>query len=284
MTHEFEKIKKEYRRIEMSKADVKQMKAKIRDAEAENHQTHKAVKGWVIGLAVAVMLCILPNTNVQVAEAMGNIPVIGGFFSLITIREYKNTYQKSEADVDVSGLQSKNKTGQKTAKEVNKDIRRLTNQYIAEYKSVTKSKGLENLKVDSKVIAKTKHYFTLKLTSTRSAADSYEEDHYYTISLDTGKRISLNSLFKKNADYQTVLKNNVKKQMLSLAKKDKNKIYWVANHDPDFKESDLTTKASFYLNKKGNIVICYNQGDVAPMYMGTQQFEIPHQAVKDILK
>lgn len=286
MTHAFEKMKKDYQEVTMTSDNVKKMKQKMNQALSENLQERKrySVRRRIVIACLALILCILPNVNENVAHAMSNIPVVGGFFELITIRDYHDSHKKSQANVNVSGLQTQNKKTEKTAKQVNQDIDHLVDQYIKEYKEVTKDKGLENLSVSSQVIAKTKHYFTLKLTATRSAADSYEEDHYYTISLDTGKRIKLASLFKKGSDYQTVLKNSVKQQMISANKKDANKIYWITQKDEDFNEDDLINKASFYLNKQGNIVLCYNQGDVAPMYMGALRFTIARDSVKTILK
>lgn len=286
MTHEFEEMKKNYEKVTMSPQEVKKMKERISQAMAENVQERKKlrVRRRILAVSLALMLCLLPNLNESFARTLADVPMIGGFFELITVRDYHDSYKKSTADVNVSGLKTKHKKAEKTTKQVNKDIARLTDQYIKEYQEVAKNKGLENLSVSSQVIAKTKHYFTLKLIATMSAADHYEEDHYYTISLDTGKQIKLSSLFKKGTDYKTVLKNDVKKQMRSAAKKDPNKIYWITQKNDDFKESDLINKASFYLNKKGDIVLCYNQGDVAPMYMGALQFTIAKNTVKTILK
>lgn len=41
---------------------------------------------------------------------------------------------------------------------------------------------------------------------------------------------------------------------------------------------------SFYLNEKNNVVIGFNEGDVAPMYMGTVEFEIPAEVLENIRK
>lgn len=39
-----------------------------------------------------------------------------------------------------------------------------------------------------------------------------------------------------------------------------------------------------YLDSDGHLVICFNEGDVAPMYMGCVQFVIPDEVVADIRK
>lgn len=49
---------------------------------------------------------------------------------------------------------------------------------------------------------------------------------------------------------------------------------------PDFKS--ITDETSFYLNEKNNVVIGLNEGDVAPMYMETIEFEIPAEVLRDI--
>lgn len=46
----------------------------------------------------------------------------------------------------------------------------------------------------------------------------------------------------------------------------------------------VTDETSFYLNEKDNVVIGFNGGDVAPMYMGTAEFEIPAEVLEGIRK
>ena len=41
---------------------------------------------------------------------------------------------------------------------------------------------------------------------------------------------------------------------------------------------------SFYLNQNGEVVICFNEGDVAPMYMGCVEFVIPNEVLADVRK
>ena len=64
---------------------------------------------------------------------------------------------------------------------------------------------------------------------------------------------------------------------------DENVYYWL--HDEiveNFKS--ITDETSFYLNEKDNIVIGFDEGEVAPMYMGTVEFEIPADVLRDIRK
>lgn len=170
-----------------------------------------------------------------------------------------------------------------------REIKSLTNKYVADFKQTKKADGKVDLDVSTDIIAKTDNYFTLKLTAVETQADSYQENHYYTIDLKTGKQIQLKDLFKDGADYKSAIKADIKKQMIEHEKETEDVNYFVADSKEDqeitgFSEDDLISKASFYLDKDGNIVICYNQGDVAPMYMGALEFTLEKSAVADILK
>ena len=54
------------------------------------------------------------------------------------------------------------------------------------------------------------------------------------------------------------------------------------NEELNFKT--ITDETSFYVNEKDNVVICFNEGEVAPMYMGAVEFEIPADVLSDIRK
>lgn len=291
MTDKLESLKNEYAGFSMNEKAVNQMKSRIEMAKVENkiEARKRHIRGWAIAAAAALTIFILPNSNASVANAMSNVPVMGGFFSAITIRDYHSDSKNATASVEVNGLKSNDKTGKKTADEINREIKSLTNKYVADFKQTKKADGKVDLDVSTDIIAKTDNYFTLKLTAVEAQADSYQENHYYTIDLNTKKQVKLADLFKKNTDYKTAIKNDIKKQMLEHEKESEDVSYFVSDSAEDkkitgFSDDDLVSKASFYLDKNGNIVICYNQGDVAPMYMGALEFTLEKSAVADILK
>lgn len=291
MTDKLESLKNEYAGFSMNEKAVNQMKSRIEMAKVENkiEARKRHIRGWAIAAAAALTIFILPNSNASVANAMSNVPVMGGFFSAITIRDYHSDSKNATASVEVNGLKSNDKTGKKTADEINREIKSLTNKYVADFKQTKKADGKVDLDVSTDIIAKTDNYFTLKLTAVEAQADSYQENHYYTIDLNTKKQVKLADLFKKNTDYKTAIKNDIKKQMLEHEKESDEVSYFVSDSAEDkkitgFSDDDLVSKASFYLDKNGNIIICYNQGDVAPMYMGALEFTLDKNAVADILK
>ena len=74
-------------------------------------------------------------------------------------------------------------------------------------------------------------------------------------------------------------------QMQQQMAEDDGKMYWVDNAEvPEWNFDKITDETSFYLDSDGHLVICFNEGDVAPMYMGCVQFVIPDEVVADIRK
>lgn len=46
----------------------------------------------------------LPNTNIQIAHAMENIPLLGGFFRLVTVRQYNYSDENHDAEVELAQI------------------------------------------------------------------------------------------------------------------------------------------------------------------------------------
>ena len=65
---------------------------------------------------------------------------------------------------------------------------------------------------------------------------------------------------------------------------DEDKMYWLHDEIAELNFTAITEDVSFYLNEKGNVVIGFNEGDVAPGYMGAVEFEIPAEVLSDIRK
>ena len=60
--------------------------------------------------------------------------------------------------------------------------------------------------------------------------------------------------------------------------------YWLHDEIEAMNFKSITEETSFYLNEVGNVVIGFNEGDVAPMYMGAVEFEIPAEVLAGIRK
>ena len=281
----------------------------LRESPVQGKGARKAgKKGWNVWQAVAAAAAvfaismIVPNTNAKVAYAMSNLPLIGTYFELVTFRNYQYESDRMQADVTVpqinvteeEALLTDNTAGkvdkqaEQTAEAVNGQIKEVTDRLIEEFETNMKEqyakKGYQSLQVTSEVITQTEKWYVLKLTASWAEADGYEENHFYTIDRTTGKQVALKDLFAKGNDYKTVISENIKEQMRTQMAEDDSKSYWLDDQDmPEDNFISITDEANFYINENGELVICFHEGEVAPMYMGSVEFVIPKE-VTDSLK
>lgn len=170
-----------------------------------------------------------------------------------------------------------------SAEEINSEIEKITNRLIEEFEThIQEEMGYRDLVVKSQVIAQNENYFTLNLSCFEAAASGYEWNYFYTIDLNTGKRLQLKDLFKDGADYITVISDNIKKQMKEQMEADENIYYWLEDEIEEWNFKTITEDTLFYLNEEGKVIISFNEGDVAPMYMGVVEFVIEKEVLRDI--
>lgn len=246
-------------------------------------------KPWVrlvAGIAAAAAFSVaLPNTSPQVANAMQNLPVVGNYFKLVTFRDYHYESCKHSADISVDKVAVSGVTGpatkeaKKSSQAVNREIAQETDHLTKEFKASLKKGGYGSLTVETKQVTNNRYWYVAKLTAVQTQADSGESSRYYVFSKASGKRVKLGDLFKSGSNYQKAISQNIIKQMKQEMKADKNKSYFLKeNGDPDG-FSQIKKQQQFYINKKNQVVIAFNQGEVGPMSMGSQSFVLPNKLV-----
>lgn len=262
--------------------------------------------------AAAAVLIILPNTGASVAHAMGSIPVVGKLFQAVTFRDYQYESDRFDANVEVPQIvvddmagegektpeqdqekdsaagQSKGEISdelQGTLDQINFDIEEVTNQLIEEFQaSADLGESYGSLEIHHETVTNNDRYFTLKLSMYQGAGSGFESYKFYTIDKRTGKQVQLGDLFKEGSDYNERLSENIKDQMRSDMAEDENKIYWVDYEDvSEWNFERLKEDQNFYFDEAGNIVISFDEYEVAPGYMGALEFTVEREVFEDIL-
>lgn len=294
---ELQALRSEYEKQQMTEEQVEQLHQKIREAKKMNQNKEKqtgVIKFAAAAAAVVVgVFIILPNTSGTIAHAMEQIPILGQLVKVVTFRDYEYEGERNMADIEVPEIkpeeQIENSALQenidRTTAEINAEIQSITDNLIAEFeRNLDEEMGYQDVVVTSEVLATTPDYFTLKLICYQGAGSGYQWNYYYTIDLNTGERLQLKDIFKEGADYITPISENIKQQMQEQMDADENVYYWLNDEIEEWNFKAITDETSFYLNEKDNVVIGFNEGDVAPMYMGTVEFEIPAEVLEGIRK
>lgn len=97
--------------------------------------------------------------------------------------------------------------------------------------------------------------------------------------------MKLSDLFIEGSDYRTIISDDIKKQMRKQMDEDENVSYWLDDKEvEEWNFEEIPEDVSFYVNENNELVICFNEGDVAPMYMGTVEFVISNEVLGEIRK
>ena len=125
--------------------------------------------------------------------------------------------------------------------------------------------------VDSEVLTDDERWFSLGLVLYQGAGSGYERHRHYTIDKTTGKRAVLSDFYGE--DYVQTISEEVKKQMKERMEADENVVYWLENEDiPEWNFQVIAEDQDFYVNSSGQVVICFDEYEVAPGYMGCVEF------------
>lgn len=287
-------LKGEYQKKQMSEVQLVQLHRKIEEAKRMS-KSERSKKIWIrfsaTAAAVVGAFLILPNTSVTIANAMEQIPVIGQLVKVVTFRNYEYETDRNMADVEVPEIVVEEpakdtqvqETLERSTEEINAEIQKITDEMVEFFESnLEDEEGYQDIMVKSEVLATTQDYFTLKLICYQGAGSGAQWNYYYTIDLNTGERLKLKDIFVEGADYITPISENIKEQMQAQMDADEMVYYWLNDEFEEWNFKSITEETSFYLNEKDNVVIGFDEGDVAPMYMGCVEFEIPAEVLADI--
>lgn len=175
--------------------------------------------------------------------------------------------------------------------DINAEIQRIVDDYVAQAKTdMEESKkaffetgGTEeqwndrtmDIYVDYNVKYQQGNILSLELITAKAWVASQEERHYYNLDLEKGTNLTLEQLLGE--DYIRLASESIIAQIEARVAEDENQMYFGYGPNDDgmiegFQE--LSPDAMFYINEKGNVVIVFNEYEIAPGYMGFPEFEI----------
>ena len=298
---ELKSLQKEYLEPRMSEEQLNRLKLKMEEAKRENRKDRnrtRVTRLAATAAALVIAFIALPNMSPQIAYAMEKIPVIGQFVKVVTFRDYEYEDEQHRADVEIPELVVETEPQEaqpqeaqpeeileNTTDEINAEIQELTNELLNEFTNHMREElGYKELIVKSEVLVTTQEYFTLKLSCYQGEASGYAWNYFYTIDLISGERLQLKDIFVEGADYINPISENIKEQMRNRMAQDENVYYWLDDEIEELNFKAISEETSFYINEKDNVVISFDQGEVAAMYLGVVEFEISPDVLDDIRK
>lgn len=226
-----------------------------------------------IAAAFLAVFLILPNTGYPVAQALSQIPVLGTVFEAVTFREYAEETDTTEVNVKTPKVEAE-KQGKAAADAVSKEIDAMNEAAVKQFKKEHNDGGYGSLDIYYDVAADTDRWYTVRVVREETEASGAVETDYYTFDKTTGESVILSDLFEKDA-YIAHISENIKDQMRAQMKQDDSVSYFIDSDLPDEDFSEIDPNQDFYIDKNGDLVVCFDEYEVAPGSMGTVSFKIP---------
>lgn len=241
----------------------------------------------IFGAAVAACLIVavaLPNLNVHAAERLQNLPLVGPLFEVVTFRTYQREDPYHPAQVEVPQIVAPEDSAplfQESVEQVNLDIQTMTDMLTAQFVQDAEAigeKGFTELDVRSEVVTDTGNWFTLRLQVYRGGGSGSVSYRYYHIDKSTGEIARLSDLFASE-DYIQAISQEIQRQMREDPER-----YWIDTEYEGLNFTGIQPDQNFYFAENGDIVVAFDEYEVAPGSTGCPTFQIPREVYEAYLK
>ncbi len=261
-------------------ADANRKKAAENAARPASAKGIIYLKRTIASLAACMgMIIVLSNADPVISNAMAKLPLIGAISKVVTFRTFEDSNNGFEADISIPKVVTEN--GEEL--QANKDISAYADKLIAQYESeIAAADGEGHYSISStyETVYDGDRYLCLKVNTTLVMASGTEYVKIFTIDKTTGKTVMLKDL--ADADMLKKISKNIISQMTEQMAADENVTYFMGTETPEWDFNGLDGSESFYFDSDGRLVICFDEYEVAPGYMGAVEFTIPKEITGEL--
>ena len=224
--------------------------------------------------AVLVTVGALANISPVTANAMEKLPIIGALAKVMTFRTFEDEQGNFNSKIDIPKIDSEN--GTEIA--ANQEIKEYAESLIAQYEKDLEASGGEghySMESSYDIVSQNDRYVSIRINTTLVMASGTQYVKVFTIDKTTGNTVSLTDLTGGSGEMLTKISENIKEQMRAQMKEDENIAYFIDSAIPEMDFAGLTGEESYSFSDSGELVIYFDEYDVAPGYMGAVSFTIP---------
>ena len=233
---------------------------------------------------VFIAFVFMINVNPSLATSIAEMPIIGDIARVFTIKEYKEEDSLKLINAKIPAIENTGNT--ELEKRVNYEITLKMNEVLdeaekraAEYKeAIIETGGNEedyqpiNIQIDYKVGYSSSEIVSFVILKSETLASAYTEMYFYNVDIETGKDLNLRDVLGDN--YKEIVDETIYKEIEERSKNPDNMYFTKGEGGFEGIENEYQ---NFYINEDGKVVIVFEKYEIAPGYMGIQEFEIDKQ-------
>lgn len=277
-------LRRQYEEIPVPEEARRRMEEGIQMAKQEKRQKNRGLiwlrrAGETAAAAMAV-ITVLVNASPAAAQIMEQIPVIGTIAQVVTFRTYEDHSGKGEANVEIPKIEEEGQT-----LEANREIEDYADSLIREYEDkIRAGEDQENYALDStyEVVFENDRYVCIRIDTTVVMASGTQFVKVFTVDKETGETVSLLQMLGGDETMLAAVSSNIMEQMREQMAADENVIYYLDSDMPEWDFKGLDGDESYYFDQDGELVVTFDEYEVAPGYMGAVEFVIPKSVTGDL--
>lgn len=256
----------------------------VRTGAKSRGSSWKAAKRSLAALAACcACFAVLVNASPTFALAVADVPVLGGLARIFTVREFSVHDENKLIDVRLPALENTGHTD--LEQRVNTEIATRIDAVLAEGKAraqfayeaflATGGKAEDfipvTIGVDYELKCQNGQYLSFVLSTAETQANVYTTFTPYNIDLTTGRELTLSDIL--GPDWKELSNEAVRAGIAAKLAEDPTNSYFDGSEGVEGFTS-ASDHQRFYLNEAGNPVILFEKYEIAPGYMGSQEFEV----------
>ena len=282
MNPELERAKERYHSVEPPEELAFAVATAVRAGDQARRSRHALRRSLGTALASCACFVLLVNTSPTFAQAVYEVPVLGRLARIFTVAEYQIEDQEHLIDVRLPALENTGNTDleQRVNTEISTRIQQVLDEAEARARAdkeafVATGGQAEDfipiiIDVDYEIKCQNGHYLSFVLTKTETLANAYTEYYAYNIDLETGRELTLRDLL--GPDWRRIA-NEAVRAGIDERSQDPANVYFDGSDGIEGFQS-IRDDQPFYLNESGSPVVVFSKYEIAPGYMGMQEFEV----------
>lgn len=215
------------------------------------------------------------------AAAVCEVPILSALAQVITgeeitqINDVVNIYMKIPKVEGLGDLELEERINAEIREKMIAKVERAKKEAIEE-KRIWLSTGGDGadyvpryISVNYEVKANTKDVLSFVVEEMEIRANAVYDLHYYNIDLTTNKELTLEDLLGE--DYIAIANKQIRERI--AFNESQGQVYFDGSDGIEGFKS-ISVNQNFFINERGNPVVVFNKYEIAPGYMGIQEFEI----------
>ena len=244
---------------------------------------------------LTVLLCLLLiNCMPDIAKALESVPLLGSVVHLVDLRNYQLEWGDTSFEADLPAVESEpaEPSSQDDAdlSDGAEDMNQQMEEYIAQVRETfqwyvtRKYQGYVTSDTGYYVLRDDQEMLSVCFYTTINAGGSGEYSRCFTLDKSTGHVLNLSDLFAEGSDYMGIISADILRQMTEQVEAGEGDYFipgGIWSDEECFQAIDADQ--NFYLDEDNQLVIIFDEYEVAPGSMGMPHFVVDDQAIAGIL-